>query len=122
AMGRDEKSDPAFKVEKKKEIIVGAYKGHLRLKDKKGKIILDTAEGSKNAGTTGLDRKKSFRFCNYIKLQAEPGKAYFVDDYKVFYFKFRPMVYMTFDPDSWFKPDEKLDEVKWWQSAINNEK
>ena len=118
ALGRDEKSNPAFKVEKEKEVVVGAYKGHLSILDEKNKAIIDTAKESKYAGTAGLDKHKAFRYCNYVTLKAEPGKIYFVDDYKTFYFKFKPAVYLTFEPEKWFNPDVRLDEVKWWRKVM----
>lgn len=94
-----------------KEVILHAYKGHLKVKDNTGKVVGDSRKDSKYGGDKYGTK---YRYSNYFTLKTSPGVTYRIEP-EAFYFGCKEGLYVMFKPDSWFFPDKKLDNIKWWR-------
>jgi len=84
--------------------VFGGSSGAVKVFDAE-KLLLDTPPkpGAKRATTSSGE------------LVLEEGKTYSLDTRQTFYFSVEPQVFLTFDKDRLFLPDERLMAIKWWQ-------
>lgn len=99
----------AFQVDaSRREVKVGAYKGHLTVRDATNGIVADTRQHAlPEAGS-------EFRFANVVKCAVQAGSTYWIVP-EAFYFSTDERLYLTYDPGRWFLPDAAIENVKWWQ-------
>jgi hypothetical protein len=109
-IGHDKDRRVAFQVDKAQETVtLAAYKGHLSVQDDAGELITDT-----RFHADPLLREKH-PLANSVKIPVKAGVTYWIIP-ESFYFGCEGLLYLTFDPARWFKPDPKLDEVEWWRN------
>ncbi len=111
-IGHDKDRRIAFKVSTEQtEVTLAAYKGHLTVKDADDGVVADT-----RTSTEPINEKSNapFRYCNVVTFPVVMEKTYWIEP-QSFYFRTAPSLFLTFNPKGWFKPDPKLDEVKWWK-------
>lgn len=97
------------------ELTVSAYKGQLQVKEEAtGKVVADTSKGQYGGDST----KGKFRFSNYVSFNPVPGITYRLEPQSAYFGFGDDTVYAMFAPDSWFLPNPKLIEIKWWRLRL----
>lgn len=106
SMGHEPEAKPWFKAPPGvTKIKFGAYKGHLKILDKNGRVVADTRQS-----------KVVEKYDNMVECPVVPGESYQLIR-EVMYLRCASprTLFLCFDPARWFRPDEALDEVKWWE-------
>ncbi len=116
-IGHEKGRKVLFMVPEDKEIILSAYKGHLKVTDSSGKVVADTRNG-KYGGTA---YKAKYRYSNYIPVKCKKGEVYTILP-EAFYFRSNVGLYVMFKADGWFVPNKQLDKINWWQVELKNGK
>lgn len=109
AIGDDPNTKPFFKApEGVTKMKLGAYKGHLKVFDKAGKIIADTRVGG-----------QQMKYDNTVEFAVTQGETYQLHREECFYFKsYLPgTFFIVFQPERWFSPSTNLDTIKWWEGV-----
>jgi len=106
SLGHDADAKPWFKgppgVSK---IKLGAYKGQLKVLDKNGGVVADTRQS-----------KMVEKYDNVVEFPITPGESYQIIRETMYFRCATPnTLFLCFDPARWFRPDEALDKVKWWE-------
>jgi len=107
SIGHDLNIKPFFKPPPGvKKMHLGAYKGHLRVLDAKGKVVADTYTQGRKHG----------RYDNAVEFKVKPGATYTIER-KCFYFRsYIPgTLFLAFERGRSFAPSPELDKVKWWE-------
>ena len=106
SMGHDPDAKPYFRVpEGITKIKVGAYKAHMSILGKDGKVIADTRVS-----------KLTEKYDNVVEFNSTPGEmCQVIRDAMYFRCSTPGAMFLCFDPARWFRPSPALDEVKWWE-------
>jgi hypothetical protein len=110
SVGHDKGVKPIFKAPAGvTKMSLGAYKGHLKVRDAEGKVVADTEVNGKSGS-------KRYRYDKMITFAVTPGATYTIER-RCFYFRsYIPgTCYLTASPERWFKPSSELDKIKWWE-------
>ncbi|MHC4872943.1 MAG: hypothetical protein ACYTFY_13960 [Planctomycetota bacterium] len=105
-----------FQVPEKVTLRMGGYKGHMAVSDKKGNLLFDTEKIGKGEGR-GYVEKSQASWYYRMNVDLEPGNVYGIVRKSCFYFQSDKKIFLTFDPERWFFPSLKLQEVNWWENV-----
>ena len=89
-------------------LTIGGYKGHLRVRDAQGKTV---AESRLDGYYAGEKYGQKYRFCHVMELELQPETPYQLFRECLYFHSTEPL-YLAFDPQRWFVPDPRLDELK----------
>jgi hypothetical protein len=88
-------------------VTLGAYKGHLTVRDEAGKTVADTRTllpGTEN---------EVLKYSNLTTFPTAPGATYWLER-ECLYFSSTNAFYIAVDPGRWFQPDPRHESIKWW--------
>lgn len=84
---------------------ISSYSGQQQVYEGE-QVVLDTKTDGELTGRTWV-----------APLKIKPNAVYNFRNLKVFYFGSPDGLLLCFDINRWFVPDQKLSEIRWWQSA-----
>lgn len=88
-------------------VTLGAYKGHLVVKNGTGKVVANTR--------TPLEGTEieSGKYDNLTTFPTVPGETYWLEQ-ECMYFGSTNTLYVACEPGHWFQPDLRFEAIKWW--------